>query len=76
VDARERVRAVPAFEILEEEPGESAEYDGPDQGHHSNGPPPNQELFRWLDSEKQFNQTLKRVKAAIDEFFEEGEQYE
>jgi hypothetical protein len=42
----------------------------------SNGPPPNQELFRWLDSEKQFNQTLKRVKAAIDEFFEEGEQYE
>jgi hypothetical protein len=83
----------------------------------SNGPPPNQELFRWLDShkqrglrlceykvhhpracrayafktnrgyviariedktenDKQFNQTLKRVKAAIDEFFEEGEQYE
>lgn len=82
-----------------------------------NGPPPNKELFRWLDNHKhrglrlceykvhhpracrayafqtergfviarfedktendqQFNETMSLVKAAIDEFLEEGEKYE
>lgn len=81
-----------------------------------NGPPPNQELFRWLDAHRykglrlceykvhhprtcrayairtdrgyvvvriddktlknqQFNDTMKLIKAAIDEFFEDGEKY-
>jgi hypothetical protein len=82
-----------------------------------NGPPANQELFRWLDghghrgyrvceykvhhpracrayalqtergwvivriedktdSERQFNETMRSVKAAIDDFLKEGERYE
>ena len=81
-----------------------------------NGPPPNQELFRWLDAhrhrgvrlceykvhhpracrayafktdrgyvvvriddktlnDQQFNETMKSVKAAIDEFLGDGERY-